>query len=44
MEAEARIMGHAMGYLLVQGMQEMASLHCGLTAGEEPSTHILGYY
>ena len=37
LEAEARTMGHAIGYLLVQGMQEGAPLHCDLVAGEELS-------
>lgn len=35
MDAEARTMGHAIGYQLVRGMQEVAPLHCDLVAGEE---------
>lgn len=36
-------MGHAMGYLLVRGMQEVAPLYCDLIAGEELSNCIMGY-
>lgn len=33
-------MGHAMGYPVVRVMQEVAPLHCGLTAGEESPNNL----